>query len=100
LVDCRNPEGSWVCAQEALEDKSRYYGLLIYGTSVKLILTTITFGCKVPFGIIIPDLDAGALFGRLIGQLILDISPNIFAIVGAATFLAGAPRMTVPLAVG
>jgi chloride channel 3/4/5 len=46
LVDCRKPEGSWVCEQEALEDKTRYYGWLIYGTAVKLILTIVTFGCK------------------------------------------------------
>lgn len=97
LVDCQNPKGSWVCAQEALDDKSRYYGWLIYGTSVKLILTIITFGCKVPSGIIIPALDAGALFGRLIGQLIPNISPGIFAMVGAAAFLAGVSRMTVSL---
>ncbi len=99
LVDCRKPEGSWVCEQEALEDKSRYYGWLVYGTTVKLILTIITFGCKVPSGIIIPALDAGALFGRLVGQLIPDISPGIFAMVGAAAFLAGVSRMTVSLAV-
>lgn len=99
LVDCRKPEGSWVCEQEALEDKSKYYGWLIYGTSVKLILTIITFGCKVPSGIIIPALDAGALFGRLIGQLDSDISPGIFAMVGAAAFLAGVSRMTVSLTV-
>lgn len=99
LVDCRKPEGSWVCAQEALEDKSRYYGWLVYGTSVKLILTIITFGCKVPSGIIIPALDAGALFGRLIGQMVPGISPGIFAMVGAAAFLAGMSRMTVSLTV-
>lgn len=69
LVDCRQPEGSWICAQEAKEEKSRYYGWLIYGTVIKLMLTIITFGCKVPSGIIIPALDAGALFGRLIGQV-------------------------------
>jgi chloride channel 3/4/5 len=99
LVDCRHPEGSWVCAQEALQDKSRYYGWLFYGTAVKLILTITTFGCKVPSGIIIPALDAGALFGRLIGQLIPTISPGIFAMVGAAAFLAGVSRMTVSLTV-
>jgi len=99
LVDCRKPEGSWVCGQEALEDKSKYYGWLVYGTSVKLILTIITFGCKVPSGIIIPALDAGALFGRLVGQVIPDISPGIFAMVGAAAFLAGMSRMTVSLTV-
>lgn len=56
LVDCRHPHGSWICIQEASENKSYYYGWLIYGTSVKLFLTTITFGCKVPSGIIIPAL--------------------------------------------
>jgi chloride channel 3/4/5 len=53
----------------------------------------------VPSGIIIPALDAGALFGRLIGQLIPNISPGIFAMVGAAAFLAGVSRMTVSLTV-
>jgi chloride channel 3/4/5 len=99
LVDCRNPEGSWVCEQETLVDKSGYYGWLIYGTIVKLVLTIITFGCKVPSGIIIPSLDAGALFGRFVGQAIPDISPGIFAMVGAAAFLAGVSRMTVSLTV-
>jgi len=44
-------------------------------------------------------LDAGALFGRLVGQLVPDISPGIFAMVGAAAFLAGVSRMTISLAV-
>ncbi|KAH7403352.1 chloride channel-like protein 3 [Cadophora sp. MPI-SDFR-AT-0126] len=99
LVDCRHPEGSWVCEQEAMEDKSPYYGWLVYGTAVKLILTIVTFGCKVPSGIIIPALDAGALFGRLIGQIVPTSSPGMFAMVGAAAFLAGVSRMTVSLAV-
>ncbi|KAG4425655.1 hypothetical protein IFR04_001117 [Cadophora malorum] len=99
LVDCRHPEGSWVCEQEAMVDKSRYYLWLAYGTAVKLILTIVTFGCKVPSGIIIPALDAGALFGRLVGQIIPTSSPGLFAMVGAAGFLAGVSRMTVSLAV-
>lgn len=99
LVDCRNPQGSWVCEQESLDDKSHYYGWLAHGTTVKLLLTIVTFGCKVPSGIIIPAMDAGALFGRLTGQLVPNISPGIFAMVGAAAFLAGVSRMTVSLAV-
>lgn len=99
LVDCRHPEGSWVCAQEGSADPTRYIGWLIYGTLVKLVLTIVTFGCKVPSGIIIPALDAGAFFGRLVGQLIPNISPGIFAMVGAAAFLAGVSRMTVSLTV-
>lgn len=99
LVDCRRPEGSWVCEQEAKEGKGQYFGWLIYGSCIKLILTIVTFGCKVPSGIIIPALDAGALFGRLVGQLTSNISPGIFAMVGAAAFLAGVSRMTVSLTV-
>ena len=104
LQDCRgsNPN-SWICQNESSSPHSgpnaKYIGWLIYGTLVKLILTTITFGCKVPSGIIIPALDAGAFFGRLIGQFIPGISPGIFAMVGAAAFLAGVSRMTISLCV-
>ncbi|KAG6313508.1 hypothetical protein E4U44_002533 [Claviceps purpurea] len=100
LVDCNDVNEDWICQQEAkLSGKGTYYAWLISGTFVKLILTTITFGCKVPSGIIIPALDAGALFGRMIGQIVPDISPGIFAMVGSAAFLAGVSRMTVSLAV-
>ncbi|KAM0433467.1 hypothetical protein ACHAPT_004347 [Fusarium lateritium] len=100
LVDCKDIEEDWICQQEAkLTGKGTYYAWLISGTFVKLLLTTITFGCKVPSGIIIPAMDAGALFGRMVGQLIPDISPGIFAMVGSAAFLAGVSRMTASLAV-
>ena len=99
LVDCRRPSSSWVCQNEANDDRQGYIGWLVYGTIVKLVLTTITFGCKVPSGVIIPALDAGAFFGRLIGQWITTISPGIFAMVGAAAFLAGVSRMTISLCV-
>ncbi|KAH0177660.1 CLC voltage-gated chloride channel, partial [Aureobasidium melanogenum] len=102
LVDCRTDDSadSWVCQNEARTDgRWGYMGWLIYGTLAKLALTIITFGIKVPSGVIIPALDAGALFGRLLGQYISDISPGIFAMVGAAAFLAGVSRMTLSLCV-
>jgi chloride channel 3/4/5 len=100
LVDCNDIEEDWICQQEAkITGKGIYYAWLISGTFVKLLLTTITFGCKVPSGIIIPAMDAGALFGRTVGQLVPDISPGVFAMVGSAAFLAGVSRMTVSLAV-
>lgn len=99
LADCRGAEKGWVCQQEAKDDNSRFVGWLIYGTLVKLVLTVITFGCKVPSGIIIPALDAGAFFGRLVGQWVTTISPGVFAMVGAAAFLAGVSRMTISLCV-
>lgn len=101
LQDCRSSDVSWICQQEAnpTPTRSKYIGWLVYGTLSKLILTTITFGCKVPSGIIIPALDAGAFFGRLVGQWITTISPGIFAMVGAVAFLAGVCRMTISLCV-
>lgn len=99
LQDCRNGDHSWMCQQEANSTRPEYMGWLVYGTFAKLILTTITFGCKVPSGIIVPALDAGAFFGRLVGQWITTISPGIFAMVGAAAFLAGVCRMTISLCV-
>ena len=47
LVDCRSEHDSYVCHQEAQPDRSKYIGWLVYGTLSKLVLTTITFGCKV-----------------------------------------------------
>jgi chloride channel 3/4/5 len=100
LVDCHPGNSAYVCKMERSASPSKYWGWLIYGTLVKLILTIITFGIKVPSGIIIPALDGGAFFGRLIGQLTLhSISPGIFAMVGAGAFLAGVSRMTISLAV-
>ncbi|KAK1997375.1 voltage gated chloride channel, partial [Colletotrichum falcatum] len=102
LADCKDPAGGgWICEQElGGGDRTAYMLLLAGGAAVKLALTIVTFGCKVPSGIIIPALDGGALFGRLVGQVVGGgISPGIFAMVGAAAFLAGVSRMTVSLAV-
>jgi chloride channel 3/4/5 len=49
--------------------------------------------------LIVPALGAGAIFGRLVGQIVPDTSAAIFAMVGAAAFLAGVSRMTVSLTV-
>ncbi|KAF2460892.1 chloride channel [Lineolata rhizophorae] len=102
LVDCESTgsKTAWVCQQEGKGGVSHgYLGWLFYGTVVKLLLTIITFGVKVPSGVIIPALDGGAFFGRLIGQWIPGISPGIFAMVGAGAFLAGVSRMTISLGV-
>lgn len=101
LVDCREPRTrhTWVCVHEtALGDRTGYFLWLVHGIFVKLFLTVITFGCKVPSGIIIPSLDAGALFGRLVGNA-LALESGLCALVGSAAFLAGVSRMTVSLTV-
>jgi chloride channel 3/4/5 len=101
LADCSSAPGNatWVCQNEDFSESAHYVGWLVHGTLAKLILTIITFGCKVPSGIIIPALDGGAFFGRLVGQLVPSLPPGIFAMVGAAAFLAGVSRMTISLCV-
>jgi chloride channel 3/4/5 len=98
LVNCSGKAASesWVCENEGT---TSFTLSLVYGTIMVLCTTTITAGIKVPSGIIMPALAAGALFGRLVGQLFTDISPGIFAMVAAGAFLAGVTRMTISLCV-
>ncbi|KAK3314312.1 chloride channel [Apodospora peruviana] len=102
LRDCdhHSAQSGWICEQEQQEDKTAYYWWLVHGSIVKIVLTAVTVGSRaVPSGLIVPALAAGAVFGRLVGQFVPDTSSAIFAMVGAAAFLAGVSRMTVSLTV-
>ena len=102
LVDCTNINAvsSLICQNESQENVHwQYIGWLVHGCATKLFLTTITFGVKVPSGVIIPALGAGSFCGRLLGQLVSTISPGVFAMVGAGAFLAGVSKMTISLCV-
>ncbi|KAF9425244.1 hypothetical protein BGZ94_007718 [Podila epigama] len=87
---------------------------------MKVALNLITFGVKVPGGIFIPTMVAGAVFGRMVGlgmQFLIAtypdlqlfqacegdsmdcIIPGLYAMIGAAACLAGVTRMTVSLVV-
>ncbi|KAG0296769.1 hypothetical protein BGZ97_004456 [Linnemannia gamsii] len=87
---------------------------------MKVVLNFITFGVKVPGGIFIPTMVAGAVFGRMVGLgvqwLIVKypdhqvfavcegdsmdcIIPGLYAMIGAAACLSGVTRMTVSLVV-
>lgn len=89
-------------------------GYLSYALIVKIILTAITFGLKVPAGIYIPSMVVGALFGRIFGLSVqyLDhiythsnadlanfVVPGVYAMAAAGSFMAGVTRMNVTLAV-
>jgi chloride channel 3/4/5 len=105
FVDCQNqtPASSLsdICHRESHpSQRTTYLLLLAAGTLTKLLLTIITFGTKVPSGVIIPALAAGALFGRFTSLVIpsaLAPPPGLAALVGAAAFLAGVSRMTISL---
>ncbi|CAH8503319.1 unnamed protein product [Schistosoma bovis] len=94
--------------------------LLAIALILKLILTVFTFGIKVPTGLFIPSLAAGAIMGRMLGiateQLVVAyashpfivkmckssqpcINPGLYAMVGAAATLGGVTRMTISLVV-
>nr|POF17097.1 h(+)/cl(-) exchange transporter 3 [Quercus suber] len=83
------------------------------------LLATVTFGLQIPAGILLPSMAVGALYGRLVG-LIVEVwqrehsgwiafascapdepcvTPGTYAVIGAASALAGATRMTVSIVV-
>lgn len=93
--------------------------LLLVSAVVGFGLASITFGLEIPAGILLPSMALGALYGRVIG-LIVEVwqrehpgwivfsacepdvpcvTPGTYAIIGAASALAGTTRMTVSIVV-
>lgn len=63
-----------------------------------------TYGLLIPSGLFVPALMTGAIYGRLVGEIIYfyDLSPTYpgtYALIGAAAFLGGVVRMTISLTV-
>lgn len=93
--------------------------LLVAAALLGFLLAAITFGLQIPAGIILPSLAIGALYGRALGVLVQlvqkhfssswlfaacepdspCVTPGTYAIVGAASALAGVTRMTVSIVV-
>lgn len=93
--------------------------LLLVAAILGFFLASITFGLMVPAGIILPSMAIGALYGRAMGLVIESwqsvypnvfpfiycepdktcITPGTYAIIGAASALAGATRITVSIVV-
>ncbi|CUS24250.1 LAQU0S15e00320g1_1 [Lachancea quebecensis] len=96
---------------------------LSYALVVKVLLTSITFGIKVPAGIYVPSMVIGALFGRIFAtwfEYLANLYPSfyvftqicsksgsdgvcidmgIYAMISAGAFMAGVTRMNVTLAI-
>lgn len=93
--------------------------LLLTAAGLGTLLAAITFGLPIPAGIILPSLAIGALYGRALGVIVelihkhhpgsvlfsacepdvACITPGTYAIVGAASALAGTTRMTASIVV-
>ena len=92
---------------------------LLAAAGLGFILTSVTFGLRIPAGIILPSMAIGALCGRTLGMFIRNfqqtfpsliifracppdvrcVTAGTYAIIGAASALAGATRMTVSIVV-
>ncbi|KAL4801477.1 chloride channel [Aspergillus unguis] len=93
--------------------------LLLGAAVLGFFLAAMTFGLDIPAGIILPSFAIGALYGRALGTVfkmwqdafpgfflfgncepdIPCVTPGLYAIVGAASALGGATRMTVSIVV-
>ncbi|KAF2996084.1 hypothetical protein E8E13_004568 [Curvularia kusanoi] len=93
--------------------------LLLISALLGIVLAGFTFGLQIPAGIILPSMAIGGLYGRAVGlsvevfqaafpQLFIFgscepdrpcVTPGTYAIVGAASALAGTTRMTVSIVV-
>lgn len=93
--------------------------LLLEAAAVGFVLASITFGLRIPAGVLLPSMAIGALYGRALGiaveiwqanhpkALIFAacepdipcITPGTYAIIGAASALGGVTRMTVSIVV-
>lgn len=92
---------------------------LLLGAVLAFFLASLTFGLDIPAGIILPSVAIGALYGRALGMLVRMwqeaypnallfskcepdipcVTPGLYAIIGAASALGGATRMTLSIVV-
>lgn len=95
---------------------------LLIALVIKSILTTITFGIKVPAGIYVPSMVVGGLLGRIVGHAVQYlvflypdaaifgdcpanggaskcVTPGVYAMVAAGATMCGVTRLSVTLAV-
>lgn len=117
FASCDDQPG--LCSEPPLQ----LLGSLLIALVLKLLLTSITNGIKVPAGMMVPCLAMGALFGRMVGVIfhqfyLLDardnrlslfaecegsgnscIEPGLYALLAAAAVLNGATGITVSLTV-
>ncbi|KAJ3290936.1 hypothetical protein HDU79_002850 [Rhizoclosmatium sp. JEL0117] len=102
------------------EDINTVIAILLSLLVFKTLLVFFSFGIRAPGGIVGSSMLVGALFGRIVGEVILElqlkfpeyfpggarcietndcVTPGIYALVGGATALCGVTRMTVSLVV-
>lgn len=118
---CEDGEvGTGLCPR--MEETPQVIRYLMVAFIVKSILTTITFGIKVPAGIYVPSMVVGGLMGRIVGHCVQYfvylhqdsaifsgcpsqggparcVTPGVYAMVAAGATMCGVTRLSVTLAV-
>ncbi len=112
--------GTGLCPEMERTPEVIYY--LAVALVVKSILTTLTFGIKVPAGIYVPSMVVGGLLGRMVGHGVQYlvylhpdaaifgdcpsqggaahcVTPGVYAMVAAGATMCGITRLSVTLAV-
>ena len=118
---CNPNNHTGLCPQNP-EQVTHIISYLCWAFIIKSLLTTITFGIKVPAGIYVPSMVVGGLMGRIVGHMVqylaltrsdaamfrscsLDggmescVTPGVYAMVAAGATMCGVTRLSVTLAV-
>ncbi|KAJ3013322.1 glycerol ethanol, ferric requiring protein [Thoreauomyces humboldtii] len=114
--ECEESDYHGICSRNG---RPRVIALLITALIMRICLTMVTFGIKIPAGIFIPSMVWGGLFGRVMGMMVQSwqehdptnilftaclpdrpcVTPGVYALLGAIGALGGVTRMTLSLTV-
>ncbi|KAK3671966.1 chloride channel [Recurvomyces mirabilis] len=119
FTECRDVNDDYLGLCKAGIANTGVIFILLLSAFIGFVLATITFGLQVPAGILLPSMAVGALYGRVVGLIvevwqrehpnfiafascepdIPCVTPGTYAVIGAASALAGTTRMTVSIVV-
>ncbi|KAK3073695.1 chloride channel [Teratosphaeriaceae sp. CCFEE 6253] len=119
FAECRDIADDYLGLCKAGRANTGVIFILLISAFIGFVFSTITFGLQIPAGILLPSMAVGALYGRVIGLVvevwqrqhpawivfaacepdIPCVTPGTYAVVGAASALAGTTRMTVSIVV-
>ncbi|KAK5137881.1 hypothetical protein LTR08_006650 [Meristemomyces frigidus] len=119
FAECRDIQDDYLGLCKAGVANTGVIFILLISALIGFVLATITFGLQIPAGILLPSMVVGALYGRVVGLIvevwqrehphffafascepdIPCVTPGTYAVIGAASALAGTTRMTVSIVV-
>jgi chloride channel 3/4/5 len=119
FFECRDIQDDYLGLCKAEIANTGVVFILLISAAIGFLLATVTFGLQIPSGILLPSMAVGALYGRVVGLIvevwqrehpdsiifrscepdIPCVTPGTYAVIGAASALAGATRMTVSIVV-